>query len=353
MAPTLTEQVGVAQIEPGSKDEYVSTALPIRMGNPAPIAYGGCAISVAVHAAAQTVSGPQLRLYSVLGHFHGPASLDQPYRCSVTRTRDTRSFATRRVRVTQLQPQKAAGGRRGQKQNQNQNQQEEETQMTERLCLELIADFHAIEETLFTFSPTLNRPYPPPSECPTRQQLQAELEARTGRKVEPSGPFRTVVEGHERLYEMVYCRASMTGQNLGFAPDVPTDQDALPISERVSAEWYRVPSGAGQRVPETHGEQCAVLSFLMDGGLAFAALTHDHLGFEDSGAASSLDFALRIMTPDVDMTKWHVRERQVHAAGAARTYAEGRLFDEQGRLVASMTQQGIMRPPPKKAKAAL
>ena len=347
VASTVTEQVGVVQVAPG-KDEFRSTSLPIRMGNMLPIAYGGCAISVAVHAAVQTAPDTH-RLYSVVGHFHGPASLDQPFRIAVTRTRDTRSFATRRVRVSQLQPSRKTTTK----------SKKSEEGATERLCLELIADFHVLEEPLLEFSPPLHRLYAPPLECPTRPELQAEIEARVGRPLDVPGPFRTVQAGTELYFDLRYCRESMSGQNLGFARHIPTDQDALPLSARCSAEWYRVREGLkdaeGQprRLPATHGENCAVLAFLMDGGLAFAALVHDHLGFEHAGAASSLDFALRFMTPDVDMTRWHVRERVAHAAGAGRTYAEGRLFDEQGRLVASMTQQGIMRPPPKKAKASL
>ena len=354
-ASTVAEQVGVAQVAPG-RDEFRSTSLPIRMGNVLPIAYGGCAISVAVHAAVRTAPDTH-RLYSVVGHFHGPASLDQPFRIAVTRTRDTRSFATRRVRVSQLQP--LSRKSTGSKTTEEGGGQQQTTTTTERLCLELIADFHVLEEALMEFSPPLHRPHAPPSECPTRQELQAEIEARVGHPLAVPGPFRTVQAGSERFFELRYCRDSMSGQNLGFARDVPTDQDALPLAARCSAEWYRVlparedEGGKQQRLPVTHGEQCAVLAFLMDGGLSFAALVHDHLGFEDAGAASSLDFALRFMTPDVDMTRWHVRERIAHAGGAGRTYAEGRLFDEQGRLVASMTQQGIMRPPPKKAKAAL
>ncbi|RYP03758.1 hypothetical protein DL764_004933 [Monosporascus ibericus] len=334
MASTIAEQVGVDQVTPG-KDEYASTSLPIRMGNAAPIAYGGSAISVAVHAAAKTVPVTH-KVYSVVGHFHGPASLDRKFKCIVTRTRDTRTFATRRVSVTQLQRQRDGSER-------------------ERTCIELIADFHAseAEETLMAFSaPPLQRGgYAPPHRTPSRQTLSDEL-VRAGRMdTELSGAFAALFSAQERFFDLRFCRAGMSGQNLGVAKRAPTDQDALPITARTSAEWYRVRED--QSLTD-HGERSAAVAFLMDGGLSFLPLVHDHLGFEDAGAASSLDFALRFFVPDVDLGQWHLRERVAHAAGVGRSYAESRLFDEQGRLVVSMTQQSILRPPPpKKARPAL
>ncbi|KAI1254227.1 hypothetical protein MGN70_004623 [Eutypa lata] len=358
MASTIAEQVGVTQVEPG-KDEFTSTSLPIRMGNALPIAYGGCAMSVAVHAAARTVPETH-KLYSVVGHFHGPATLDRPFKCSVTRTRDTRSFATRRVRVSQLQPQ------RQQKPNttttttiatDTSSSSDQSPPLQERVCLELIADFHAVEEALITFSPPPNRPYGPPDASPTSRELQEELR-RAGRidghgnGDGPSNEFTTMFDAMDRLFEMRFCREGMSGQNMGWARHVPTDQDALPLTARSSAEWYRVRPDADPK-PRTHAENCAAVAFLMDGGLAFLPLVHTHRGFADAGATSSLDFALRFFTPDVDMSRWHLKDRAAHAAGAGRSYAEGRLFDDQGRLVASMTQQGILRPPPKRKDKAV
>jgi acyl-CoA thioesterase len=45
----------------------------------------------------------------------------------------------------------------------------------------------------------------------------------------------------------------------------------------------------------------------------------------------------------VDRGTWCLRERKVLAAGRGRTYSEGRLWDGEGALVASMTTQCILR----------
>lgn len=85
-------------------------------------------------------------------------------------------------------------------------------------------------------------------------------------------------------------------------------------------------------------------------------LSHNHQFLDDSGACSSLDFALRVFTNDLDMSKWHYREMNTITGGIGRTFSEARLWDNGGerRMVALMTQQAILRPPAKpKAKSAL
>jgi acyl-CoA thioesterase len=94
----------------------------------------------------------------------------------------------------------------------------------------------------------------------------------------------------------------------------------------------------------------ASLGFLMDGMLSFLPLIHNHLSFDDVAACSTLDFALRVFSPRIDMNHWHLREVISHHAGHGRSYSESRLWDEQGSLVASMTQQAIIRVPVESAK---
>ncbi|KJZ71907.1 hypothetical protein HIM_08752 [Hirsutella minnesotensis 3608] len=270
MAASLASQVAVKETGP---DEYLSMELPIAMGNKMPIAYGGVILGVAVSAALATVPAKH-KLYSVVGHFLGPTSLKQRLQCKVTRTRDTRSFTTRRVTVGQVQP----GG-------------------AIRLVVELIADFH--------------------------------FEASNA-----------LFAADERYFIRRWPPESMSAQNLGgMVTTIPTKQDSLSITARSSAEWYRAREALGD-----DRDQIASLLFLMDAGLSFLPLTHSHRFLDDVGACSTLDFALRILKPDLDLEQWHIRERTTSAAGHGRTFSEGRLWDEQGHMVASMTQQSIMRP---------
>ena len=43
------------------------------------------------------------------------------------------------------------------------------------------------------------------------------------------------------------------------------------------------------------------------------------------------------------MSEWYLKERKTSRGGGNRTYSEGKLFDQHGNLIASNTQQSIMR----------
>ncbi|KAG7412289.1 thioesterase-like superfamily-domain-containing protein [Fusarium sp. MPI-SDFR-AT-0072] len=312
MAPTLAEQVAVDQVSPG---EYVSRLNPIRMGNAMPIAYGGCTASIAVNAACHTAP-PSMSLYSVLGHFHGPASTDKKLHCSVTNIRDTRSFATRRVQVKQQQP----NGKF-------------------RVCMEVLADFHVIEPSSWDYSEATCSKWPRAEDCPNLEELVKGLLEKGSITEKQGKEFTKSFAANADFFETRYCTAGVSSQNLsGAARNTKTTQDHLPITEKVSAEWQR----ALHDLP-TPTANMSALAFLMDGGLSFLPLSHNHMWFDDTAACSTLDFALRIFVPEVKMGEWHVRERKTSRGGGNRTYSEGKLWDKHGNLIASNTQQSIMR----------
>lgn len=314
MAPTLAEQIGVEKVKDG---EYISKVLPVKMGNSLPIAYGGCTVGVAVSAACATVTS-SLALYSVLGHFLGPASTEYKLHCHVENVRDTRSFATRRVRV---------------------KQQQKDGKF--RTCLELTADFHVKETSAFKYSAPPSTTYPRADDCPTFPELAGTLQSRGAISEKGAQGFLKMFGVALEHFDTRYCLNGVAGQNLGgAAKTVETMQEHLPITGKSSAEWQKTNTKL-----ETVNDTMAALAFLMDGALSFLPLTHGHLWFEDVAACSTLDFALRIFTPEVDLGAWHLRERTTSAGGAGRTYSEGKLWDDKGNLVASNTQQSILRLP--------
>ncbi|KAI3393041.1 hypothetical protein diail_4817 [Diaporthe ilicicola] len=323
MARTLADQLAIEQTGPG---QFISKVPPDRMGNAQPIAYGGCTAGIATRAACATVPG-SYSLYSLVGHFLGPASITEKLACTVHSTRDTKTFVTRRVVVSQKRP---------------------DGQF--RTCLELIADFHVEEPALLAYSAPPTIPFKGPDESPTAKDLAREAVSR-------GLASKDIIEKHgvmfsmmENFFETRTCAEGLTGQNvLGLLRTQPTDQDSLPLTERTSGDWAKT-----KEVLTSAGEKAAVLSFLMDGGLSFLPLWHEHLWFDSASACSTLDFALRLFTPDVDLSNWHLRERKTIAGGFGRTYSESRLWDEQRNLVACMTQQCILRPKPQdKVKAVL
>lgn len=84
----------------------------------------------------------------------------------------------------------------------------------------------------------------------------------------------------------------------------------------------------------------------MDRGLAY--IPADHSGYEllDASACATLDFALRIFRPQITLRNWHVSEQRTAVANKARAFSEGQVWDENGNLIASMTQQTMLRPKP-------
>lgn len=319
MSPPLATELSVRQI---GDDEFLSNNLPVRMGNARPIAYGGSTLGIACNAAHATVP-PTHRLYSMLGHYLGPAAVDQPLRCRVARTRSTASFATRRVEVLQRQ-------RDG----------------SNRAVMEVICDFHVPEQPLLTYSAPPSATYAGHDESPVDSEVAASLLADGHISKGQHEAVRASFAANERHFETRVPPTSYSGQNLhGIAKSVARNREA-PITDKRSAEWYRARDAA-----PSDADSAAVLAFLMDGGLSFLPLAHSDMFLNEAGPCSSLDFALRLFQPTVDLSSWHFRERLTSAAGHGRSYTESKLWDDKGNMVACMTQQGILRP--LKPKAAL
>lgn len=315
-------------IEPVGPDEFVSQEYPSSFGNPANVAYGGCAVGIATRAAYATAPAGY-NLYSLVGGFRGPARTTEKLLCTVERTRDTRTFATRRVLVRQrVQPPDGQDG----------GAQEPVL----RVCLELTADFHAAEPepALLTYAAPPAMAFSGPAASPTLAEMTARAVAGG---LLPADPTMAGRGDFERCFEMRHCPEGVTGQNvLGMAAWAATDQDGRHVTERVSGEWVRVAQDDTTASLASDAEKGAAHAFYMD-GVPFVVVAHNHLHFPDVAASLTIDFALRVFVPVVDLNRWHLRERRTLAAGLGRAYSEARLFDEAGNMVASMTQQSILR----------
>lgn len=319
MATTLAEHVSLQKLH----DHYVSTHLPQKMGNSAPIAYGGYAIALAIHAAYKTTPDG-FHLHSALGHYLRPVSTEINLICTPVKLRQSKSFVTYRVAVEQNDP----------------------STSQPHLCMELLADFHRDEPSVLTFSSKPTRSYSHWRDCVPWDRLVEDL-LKAEKITEPYfKAFNTLFGLSRGLYEGRPCPEGVTAQNLmGMAKTIKTSQEELSPTEKSSADWFRV-----KHPLQTEGEQIASLGFIMDGILSFLPLAHNHMFFDDVGACSSLDFALRVFTPRPKMDEWHLREVINHHAGNGRTYSESKLWDEGGNLVASMTQKSILRVPTKAAR---
>lgn len=319
---SIEKQIGV-KVVPGETDLFESVAMPVRLANTAPIAYGGCTQALCVHSAWKTINKPNFHIYSVLGAFHGPTRVDRPVKCRVARTRDTKTFITRRVIASQL----TDDGK-------------------ERPCMEMFVDFHVLEPEMYRYNATPSRSYGtgPEDHFSTMSTSDlADLLLKEGEITKAQYDHRKrAFSVMESFYETRQCLDGVSGRNLmGLAKNVKTPQDHLPIHERTSAEWFKL-----KEPLTTEAENAAALAFIMDAALSFLPLNLDKKGPDDAGACSTLDFALRIMQPDFKLDQWHLRERRTIAAAVGRSYSESRVWDEQGNLICIENQSCIIRPPP-------
>jgi acyl-CoA thioesterase II len=86
-----------------------------------------------------------------------------------------------------------------------------------------------------------------------------------------------------------------------------------------------------------------VLAYASDLSLLDAALVpHGRTVFEKSIMAASLDHALWFHRP-FKADEWLLYSQDTPSAGGARGLARGLIFNQQGTLVASVAQEGLIR----------
>ncbi|QKX58754.1 uncharacterized protein TRUGW13939_05881 [Talaromyces rugulosus] len=286
--PTITLKQQIA-VKPQGPDSYISVIKPTRMGELSATVFGGNILAIAVNAAYQTISTTH-HLYSISGHFIRPATTDRNLICKVQRIRNTRTFETRHLQVIQ----KAADG-------------------SAVLCLIASADFH-IEEP--------------------RSMVVYAIPPRSGPQISHYEPLRhdPVPERHV-LYRYIERFTDVQSISIG------GNEEETPATSRISGEKFRVKGPL-----ETEAENMSALAFYLDKGLAYIPANHNGYELSEASACATLDFSLRIFTHKLNLENWHTIEQQTIAAENARAFSEGRVWNDSGHLIASMTQQTILRP---------
>lgn len=332
----------------GSDGQHIYDAMTDRletMGNPrGDLAFGGCAIALSLAAAysslpASTSTTP-FAIYSVLGNFLGPTEAAKPVRLFVRSLRDTRSFATRLVLVAQQQP------------------NGEWRPSFSALCDFVAAQDRESPSTLMSFSAKPQRKYEDPDKLPTREAWLQEVRKKGTFSDAELAIFSSVFGTMPRYVDLRAPPDGMAAQKLwGIDTKAKTTQDHLEFTERYNSDYFRSIIDLQQAAQQKHdGENLSLAAlnaclaaFYTDGMIAFLPLTlsrNPSLWFADTAACSSLEFALRFHTDQLDLSQWHLREMQTASGGHARTYSESRVFDKSGRLVVTMSQQAVLRANP-------
>lgn len=252
--------------------------------------FGGQVAGQALMAASRTMD-PERIVHSLHAYFLRPGDTRVPIVYDVERLRDGGSFSTRRVVARQ----------HGQ------------------TIFFMSASFHTPEPG-FDHQDAAPEDVPKPEDCPTLAEV---MERATGR---PSDAWAA----EWAALDVRYVGDSLRGG------DESLRDPAHPARARV---WIRA---AGELTDETALHSC-MLAYASDLTLLGATLVphRTHIGAGDVQTAS-LDHAMWFHRP-FRADQWLLYDQVSPSASDARGLATGNLFDLDGRLVASVVQEGLIR----------
>ncbi|PLB52238.1 hypothetical protein P170DRAFT_444272 [Aspergillus steynii IBT 23096] len=306
-AITLSQQIAVHSLSPGC---FASVCHPARLGSLTSTAFGGSSLAIAISAAFQQ-SRRDFHLYSIAGYFIRPANTDRKLFCQIENVRKSKSFETREIRLTQ-----------------------EDEHGIRKICLIALADFHIVEPrsmVSFATAPELITLPETTSEQPLKGPSQASCSGiDLYQDIEKFIEMKPLSPGHGLFHSPIHKQGMLTS-------NLPP-----PFPWPIHAERFRARSPLFGEA-----EQISALAFYMDKGLAYIPALHHGYHPSEADACASLDFSLRFFEHGLNLEEWHYTEQKGFVANHARVYSEGRVWDSKGRLLASMTQQTILRPNPR------
>ena len=269
-------------LESVGADRYVGKAVTIGTPN----LYGGHVLAQSLMAASRTVDADR-HSHSLHGYFLLPGEHND-IEYQVERVRDGRSFSTRRVVALQ----------RGKE------------------IFEMTASFHLAESGVV-------------------HQIAA---------VATVGPDALESEGQQiqRMKDRLPARFQVPNVSpigIEYRRVEPFDYLAPQACEGVNSIWLR----ASAVLPDDPALHRALLAYASDHGLLMAAMVHHGLSFVKGHVLpASLDHAMWFHQ-DFRMDDWILYQTESPAAQGARAFCRGHFFARNGRLIASTTQEGMLR----------
>lgn len=251
--------------------------------------FGGQAIAQALNAASRTVDEDR-HVHSLHAYFLRPGSDGLPIEYRVKRDLDGRSFSNRRVVASQDgQP-----------------------------ILNLVASFQKPSEGP-GHQHRVMPDVPPPEDLVSDAKIGRDIADRM-----PDGTLKTLL---------------MRPQPIDFRSVEKRDWMHPEKRDPVSHVWFRV---AGDLPPDPALHR-SVLAFISDFQLLATALQpHGKSFFRGEIKGASLDHALWFHD-DFAVDDWLLYVTESPWSGAGRGYGRGEVFTRDGRLVASVAQEGMLR----------
>ena len=283
MSPPIQQLIHLLDLEEIEKNHY-------RANSPSEgwqRVYGGQVLGQALVAASRTVETDR-RAHSLHGYFLRPGDMQVPILYKVDRIRDGKSFTTRRVVAIQ----------HGQ------------------AIFSMSISFQVIEEGL---SHQFDMPdVPPPEAVRDEQDIRAEQMAK-----------------HPELF----AGHTHTVRPIEFRPIDPVDmmQPVARLPQQMA--WMRT---RGRLPDDLRLHQC-VLAYLSDWSLLdTATLPHAISYLQSNVQMASIDHAMWFHRP-FRADEWLLYVQDSPSASGARGFNRGLIYSQEGALVASATQEGLMR----------
>ena len=258
-------------------------------GRSADDTYGGHFLGQATAAALATVDDDRF-VHSLHAYFLRGLTPGEPIDYEIHRVRDGRSFCSRRVTASQ-------GG---------------------KTAFEMIASFtiDAVGETIEAAAPVDFDELPSPESLPTYHELMSAQDPL---------PFSADWALREHGVDVRVVNAP-------WSPNGPSVDDGIRM-------WIRA-DGKVPDDPHLHG---AMLAYQSDESIADNVLVPFGLTWSSPGMFFvSLDHAMWFHRP-IDMNQWHFVEQRSVTAGHGRGVASGYVWSQDRQLIASFTQEALMR----------
>lgn len=281
---TFLEAIRLTPAEPAAGSAAAFTAMPQPV--PWPKAYGGDIVAQSAAAAAATVPG-EANIHSMHGYFARPVDVGVEVRYDVETVRDGRSFSLRNVR----------GYQHG------------------KLVATTSASFHVPEQGEDVASAM-------PSDILDPDELPSAAEVLTGVDT-PAAEYW----GHGRSFDMRHVPEPVY---------LPGDRARQPHQ----AVWVR----AFEKLPDDALTQAIALAYVCDYTILEPILRASGYAWGDAGLiTASLDHAMWFHRPG-RVDEWVLYVQDAASAQDGRGLATGRFFDRGGRLLATVAQEGVIRP---------
>ncbi|KAE8222613.1 hypothetical protein CF319_g4228 [Tilletia indica] len=330
-----------------------------------PAIYGGVSLCVGLQAGFASLfeeldekDAVEFRPYSFQGSFLGPAIPKFAIRITVATLRSTRSFVTRVITLSQPNPADPA---------------------QRRNTLVAICDFaRRGREALLDFSapplnPVTGQPWERPSELRTladtvferRNRAEADKDEVEFERLEWEHLAASLWAG---FIDYKVPKDSLLGQTCwATQTHLPSTQSHLPVTDRVMSDWFRfVPDFSDGGLAKISAERpdcvpfrpstvhTTLFAFILDNLVPITPVVVTQTPLNAIAPDVSLDFSIRFHREDgLDVNQWTLRHFKALTAAAGRSFSQITLWNEEGQILATMSQQGHLVPRKKSATAKL